>query len=113
MMLGNFSCFCCLLLTVFKINFLKKSFRNTIRVTNSLGPDHDRHSVGPDLCPVCKIYQQTTKAAVCNKRVKLTMTLAICQGHHIEIISPSWFCVVFCKGVLASVPTHGFSLNFA
>ena len=30
----------------FKINVFKKSFRNTIRVSNRLDPD-----VGPDLCP--------------------------------------------------------------
>ena len=35
----------------FKINFLKKSFSNAIRVSNSLYPDLDRHSVGPDLGP--------------------------------------------------------------
>ena len=51
-MLGNFLCFFCRLLTFFKINFLKKkSFRNTIGVSNGLDPDQDRHSVGPDLGP--------------------------------------------------------------
>ena len=96
-MLGNFSCFCCRLLTFFKINFFQKffqehyqsvklfgsrsgptfcrswsgsklfakfysrqqkfrlinSFRNTIRVSNCLDPDQDRHSVGLDLGPNC------------------------------------------------------------
>ena len=32
----------------FKINFFKKSFRTTIRVSNSLDPDQDRRSVGSD-----------------------------------------------------------------
>ena len=32
----NSSCLCCCLLTSFKINFSKNSFRNTIRVSNSL-----------------------------------------------------------------------------
>ena len=41
----------CLLLTFFKINFSKSSFKNTIRVSNSLDPDQDQHSVGPDLGP--------------------------------------------------------------
>ena len=37
-----------------KINFLKKkSFRNTIRVLNSLDPDQARHFVGSDLVPNC------------------------------------------------------------
>ena len=34
------------------INFVqKKSFRNTIRVSNSLDPDQARRFVGPDLSP--------------------------------------------------------------
>ena len=37
----------------FKIIFLKNSFRNNIRVSNSFDPDQDRHSVGPDLGPNC------------------------------------------------------------
>ena len=37
----------------FKINFSKKSFRNTFRVSNSLEPDQAGHSVGPDLVPNC------------------------------------------------------------
>ena len=38
------------------MSFKKKStnsFRNTIRVSNGLDPDQDRHSVGPDLDPNC------------------------------------------------------------
>ena len=38
---------------IFKINFFKKSFRNTIRVSNGLDPDQDRRSVGPDLGRNC------------------------------------------------------------
>ena len=52
-MLGNFSCFCCHLLTFFKINYFKEFFRNTVRVLNGLDPDQDRHYVSPDLCPNC------------------------------------------------------------
>ena len=36
-----------------KLSFSKNSFWNTIRVTNSLDPDQDRHIVGPDLGPNC------------------------------------------------------------
>ena len=36
-----------------KLTFSKKSFRNTIGVSYSLGPDQDRHSVCPDLGPNC------------------------------------------------------------
>ena len=54
-MLGNFSCFCCHLLRLLsKLTFLKKSsFRNTIRVTNSLDQDQDWRSVDPDLGQNC------------------------------------------------------------
>ena len=34
-----------------KSTFSKNSFRNTSRVSNSLDPDQDRGSVGPDLGP--------------------------------------------------------------
>ena len=37
----------------FNINFFKNSFENTIGVSNSLDPDQDQHSVGPDLGPNC------------------------------------------------------------
>ena len=50
-MLGNFSCFCCRLLTFFKINFSKKSSWNTNSVSNCSEPDQDRHSAGPGLGP--------------------------------------------------------------
>ena len=36
-----------------KLIFSKTSSRNTIRVSNSLDPDQDRHFVGPDLGPNC------------------------------------------------------------
>ena len=55
-MVGNFSCLCCRLLIFFflkKIRFSKDSFRNTIRVSNDLGPDQDRYLVSPDLGPNC------------------------------------------------------------
>ena len=37
----------------FKLTFSKSSFRNTIRVLDSLDSDQDLHSVGPDLGPNC------------------------------------------------------------
>ena len=38
-----------------KLTFIKnsQSFRNTIKVSNNLDPDQDRHSVCPDLGPNC------------------------------------------------------------
>ena len=76
-MLGNVSFFCCRRQTFFKVDF----FKNTIKVSNGLDPDQDRHFVRPDLRPnclqrlfaklftkvirqtVCKGYPQTTKVA--------------------------------------------------
>ena len=58
--LGNFACF--FLLSVdffFKLTFSKKSFRNTIRVSNSLDPDQARGFVGPDLDPYCLQWLST------------------------------------------------------
>ena len=50
----NFSCFCCCLLPFFKMNFFQNIlFRNTIRVSNGLDPDQDRHSVDHDQPPNC------------------------------------------------------------
>ena len=51
-MLGNFSD-CCSLLTFFKINFSKTSFRNSIKVSNSLDSGQNLHSVFPELGPNC------------------------------------------------------------
>ena len=48
-------------------------FRNTFRASNSLDPDQDRHSVGPDLGPNCLQRlsdEQTTKVATSKDRVK-------------------------------------------
>ena len=40
-----------------KLAYSKNSFRNTIRVSNSLDTDQDQHSVGPDLgTKLCKGY---------------------------------------------------------
>ena len=45
-MLGNFSYFCCRLLTFFEINFFK-NFRNIIRVSNCRDPEQHQCSVDP------------------------------------------------------------------
>ena len=37
----------------FKFNSFKRSFRNSIGMSNGLDPDQDRHVVGPDLGPNC------------------------------------------------------------
>ena len=43
----------CRLLFISKSTTPKNSFRNTIRVSISLGPDQTRSSVGSDLAPNC------------------------------------------------------------
>ena len=52
-MLGNFACFLFSVDFFLKLTFSKKkkSFRNTIRVSNSLDPDQAWHFVEPDLGP--------------------------------------------------------------
>ena len=54
--LGNFACFCCLLI-FFKINFFDSGI---LLVSNSLDPDQARYFVGPGVGPnsVCKGYEQ-------------------------------------------------------
>ena len=53
-MQGTFLCFCyCLLIFFSKLTFSKASLRKTTKVSNSLDPDQDQHSVGPDLGPNC------------------------------------------------------------
>ena len=51
-MLGNFSCF----VVVCKSTFSKNSFRNTIRVSNSLHPDQDWHWSGSKLFAKVKFH---------------------------------------------------------
>ena len=69
-MLDNFSCFCCPLLTFFKIIFSKNSLRNTIRVSNGFDPDQDRHSVGPDLGSNCFHRLSADDKKCCGQRMR-------------------------------------------
>ena len=48
--MGNFFMFL-LLSADFLINFLKESFKNTVRASNILNQDHLQHFVCPDLGP--------------------------------------------------------------
>ena len=78
-MLGNFSCFCCRLLTFSKLSFSKNCAKTIIRVSNSLDPDQDRRSVLSVLIlvqAVCKGYQQMTKVAASKERVKYQLNFA-------------------------------------
>ena len=48
-LLGNFCCIFVICWSFWKSTFKKNSFRNTIRVSNSLDPDQAQRFVGPDL----------------------------------------------------------------
>ena len=62
--------FCYRVLTFFKINFfLKKSTRNTIRVSNDLDPDEALISVQT----IGKGYQQMTEVAAPRKELRALM----------------------------------------
>ena len=50
-MLGNFTFFLSPVDFLFNSSFQKKSFKNTIRMSNRLDPDQARHYVRPDLGP--------------------------------------------------------------
>ena len=50
---GDLECFFVVCFFFSKSNFLKISFRNTIRVSNSWDPDQAQQFVGPDLDPKC------------------------------------------------------------
>ena len=52
-LLGNSACLFVVCRFFSKSTFSKNSFRDTIRVANSLDPDQARHFVGPDLGPNC------------------------------------------------------------
>ena len=62
-MLGNFSCFCCRLLTFFKMNFFEKILSGTLSEcqTFTIQIRTDRKSVLIWVQTVCKGYQQMTK----------------------------------------------------
>ena len=52
-LMGNFACFFVFADLFSKSTFLNNSFRNMIRVSNSLDPDQAQQNVGPDLGPNC------------------------------------------------------------
>ena len=56
----------------FTIVFSKNSFKNTVRMSNGVDPDQNRHSVGSNCWSktVCKGYQQTKKSLQARKELK-------------------------------------------
>ena len=57
-------------MTFVAIGASRVSCHYSSRVCNSLNPDQDRYSVGPDLGPNCLHRQQNTHVAACKERVK-------------------------------------------
>ena len=55
---------------IFNITFSK----NTIRVSNCLDPDQDRHSVGPDLGPNCLQRLSADMSSLAKRVLKVIMT---------------------------------------
>ena len=68
-MLGNFTFFFLSSADFyFEVNFSKKSFRNALRVSNSLDADQDRQFVRPDLGP--NYWQRISADNTGKQRVK-------------------------------------------
>ena len=78
-MLGDCSCFYFRLLTFFKNKFFKnKPPRTSIRLSNSLDPDQDRHSVGLHLGSDClqKAFGRRQNNPLACKELKQVNSLA-------------------------------------
>ena len=73
MILHNLSSADCFL----KSTFSKNSFKNTIRVSNSLDPDQARHYVRPDLGPNCLQRLQQTTLVVKELTLKAMLSMFI------------------------------------
>ena len=57
------------------MSFFKKKFRNTIRESNCLDPDQDRHSVDPDLGPNCLQRLSADEKATTNTTLSVQSNL--------------------------------------
>ena len=87
---GNFSCFCCSLLTI---------FRNTIRVLNNLDPELDRQSVSTDLGPNCcqMLSADDKKSLLSKEKVKCFKHLIFLmhnEGPRVRASPASLCCVL-------------------
>ena len=80
----------CRLLIFFKINFLKNSFRNTIRMSNGLDPDQAGQFVGPDLGPNCLPRLSDSVDDTGRQRVKTILTSAYKLNFIAETIKSSF-----------------------
>ena len=88
-----FSCNVCWLFS--KLTFSRIFVRNTFRLSDSLDPDQDRHSVSPmvKVQTVCKDYQQLARVKIVLKKV--------CCSVYLKLM-PMAFSIVF-----PSCPTKG------
>ena len=77
-----------------KLTFSKKSFRNTIRVSNGLDPDQDQRSVGPDLGPNC-LQRFTADEKSC---ITVSVTLLLMSR---DMRFPTMWCVRPAKAQLS------------
>ena len=59
-----------------KSSFSKNSFRNAIRVANSLDPDQARHLVGPDLGPNC-LQKLSAEEDTSRQRVNMLLNFLV------------------------------------
>ena len=80
--------------TFFKVNFFKKSLRNTIRLSNGLDPDLDQHSVSSDLGQNClQRLSADDNFAASKEKVK--------SNSQVYIIHSGSFCIkITCHGML-------------
>ena len=86
-MLGNFLTLFYHLLDFFQNYFFgKNSFRNTIRVSNSMDADQDGNFVGPDLGPnLLKWLTADEKAAASKERVDAD-ALVSCISNQVKLL---------------------------
>ena len=76
-MLGHFSCFVLASADFFsKSTFFENSFRISIRVSNNMNPDQDRHFVGPDQGPNCLQRLGCQQTTLVGKELKITLKSA-------------------------------------
>ena len=91
----------CHLMIFFKTNFLKNSFRNTIRVSSSLDPNQARHFVVPDLGPNClqRLSADNTWRWRVNSPIKGTVSAYRRPLIGVHALNRS-------KTVIGSIPVH-------
>ena len=68
----------CVILWIFFLTFSKTSFRNIIRVSNSLDPDQARPFVGPDLGPNCLQRLSADDSGLAGKELNPTVFESMC-----------------------------------